>query len=108
MNNCKELWEKCSQYIKDNVSSQQYDTWFRDIEAKDFDVAEGVARLTLMVESSFFADQLDTRYAKLVRKAVERYFGPDVKIFYGYRTVASDPTTTTVQKSAGMSQTILN
>ena len=108
MDNCKELWAKCSQFIKGLVSGPQYDTWFRDIEAQSFEVVDGSPRLTLMVKSSFFADQLDTRFSKPVRKAVERYFGPDVKIFYGYRTVSSDPTTTMVQKSAEMSQTILN
>lgn len=101
----QELWAQCCQFIKDNISPLQYDTWFRDISCKDYD-AEG-RRLVLVVPGSFFADQLEERFQPVVRAAVKKAIGENIQIFYAYRTVADDPSTANIQKSAAPSPTIL-
>ena len=102
----QELWAQCCLFIKDIITPVQYDTWFRDISCMEYNVAE--RKLVLMVPGSFFADQLEERFQPVVRTAVKKVFGEGVQIFYGYRTVASDPTTTNIQKSASPSHTIID
>ena len=101
----QELWAQCCQFIKDNISPLQYDTWFRDITCERFD--EEKRSLVLMVQSSFFVDQLEERFQTVVRAAVKKVFGEGVQIIYGYRTIGNDPSTATLQKSASPSPTIL-
>ncbi len=103
----KELWAQCCQYIQSNISPLQYDTWFRDITAESYDADEGYAKLVLKVQTSFFVDALEERFQPIIRSAVKKYFGDGVKIFYCYPTVANDPSSVNVQKSADMSPTIL-
>lgn len=101
----QELWAQCCQFIKDNISPLQYDTWFRDITSESFD--DATRKLVLKVQSSFFVDQLEERFLPVLRAAVKKVFGEGVQIFYCYRTVGNDPTTTNVQKSVAPSPTIM-
>ena len=101
----QELWAQCCLFIKDIITPVQYDTWFRDISCMEYNVA--VRKLILMVPGSFFADQLEERFQPVVRAAVKKVFGEGVQIFYGYRTVGSDPSTANIQKSSAPSATIL-
>lgn len=101
----QEMWAECCRYIKDIISPLHYDTWFRDITLAQYD-AEG-RKLVLTVQSSFFVDQLEERFQPVLRSAVKKVFGEGIQIFYGYRTVAADPSSTNVQKSAAPSPTIL-
>ena len=101
----QELWAQCCQFIKDNISPLQYDTWFRDITSESFD--DATRKLVLKVQSSFFVDQLEERFLPVLRAAGKKVFGEGVQIFYCYRTVGNDPTTTNVQKSVAPSPTIM-
>lgn len=101
----QEMWEECCRYIKDIISPLHYDTWFRDITLAQYDAE--ARKLVLTVQSSFFVDQLEERFQPVLRSAVKKVFGEGIQIFYGYRTVAADPTSTNVQKSAAPSPTIL-
>ena len=99
----EELWAKCCQFIKDNITPQQYDTWFRDITSDSY--ADG--RLVLTVQSSFFVDQLEERHQGVLRAGIKKVYGEGVQLYYRYRTVQSDPSTAVSQKSSGSSPTIL-
>lgn len=99
----QELWAKCCRFIQDNITADQYNTWFRDITSVSY--ADG--RLVLMVQSSFFVDQLEERYRGVLRAGICKVYGDNVQLYYRFRTLPSDPTTTVDQKSAGSSPTIL-
>ncbi len=99
----QELWAKCCEFIKDNISPQQYNIWFRDITSVSYDAG----RLILMAESSFFVDQLQERFQGVIRAGICKVYGNNVQLFYRYRIVKDDPSTTVEQKSAGQSPTIL-
>ncbi len=99
----EQLWAKCCQFIKDNVTETQFDTWFRDITSESY--ADG--RLVLAVESSFFVDQLEERFQGVVRAGIRKVYGENVELYYKYRTLANDPATTISQRSSGPSPTIL-
>lgn len=53
-----EQWNKCLQYLKDNLSTEQYNAWFAPISVVDF--KDGA--LTLRVPSQFFIEQIEERY----------------------------------------------
>lgn len=98
-------WEQCCQFIKDNIPSPQYDTWFRDISAESYD--DEKRALLLKVKSAFFVDMLEQRYQSVIRAAVKKAFGDGIQIYYCYRTVGNDPTTANTQRSAAPSAAIL-
>ena len=67
------LWAQCCRYIKDNITPQLYDTWFRDIVCESYDDAK--LELVLKVPSSFFADMIEARFLSVLRSAVKKNFG---------------------------------
>ncbi len=99
----QELWAKCCRFIKDNITTEQYDTWFRDITSESY--AEG--RLVLTVQSSFFADQLEERHQGVLRAGIRKVYGDGVQLYYRFRVIQSDNSSLIDQKSAGSSPTIL-
>ena len=98
----QELWAKCCRFIKDNITTEQYDTWFRDITSESY--AEG--RLVLTVQS-FFADQLEERHQGVLRAGIRKVYGDGVQLYYRFRVIQSDNSSLIDQKSAGSSPTIL-
>ena len=75
---CQEVWSKCLNVIKDNVSPQNFKTWFEPIvpiEVKD-------KTLTIQVPSSFFFEYLEEHYITLIRKTIKRFLGKDGKLDY--------------------------
>lgn len=99
----QELWAKCCDFIKDNITTEQYDTWFRDITSESY--ADG--RLVLTVQSAFFADQLEERHQSVLRAGIRKVYGDRVQLYYRYRVIQSDNSSSIDQKSAGSSPTIL-
>ena len=47
----KALWEQCLQLIKENVTEQQYTTWFKPITFETFDATTSI--LLVQVPSPF-------------------------------------------------------
>lgn len=99
----QELWAKCCRFIKDNITAQQYDTWFRDITSESY--ADG--RLVLTVQSSFFVDQLEERHQGVLRAGIRKVYGDGVQLYYRFRTIQDDPLSVVDQKSVGSSPTIM-
>lgn len=99
----EQLWARCCDFIKDNITPQQYDTWFRDITSYSF--ADG--RLVLEVQSDFFVDQLEQRHQGVLRAGIKKVYGDGVQLYYRYRTIHDDPASTVSQKSVGSSPTIM-
>ena len=99
----QELWEQCCNFIKDNISPEQYDTWFRDIVSESF----ADKRLVLVVKSSFFVDLLEQRHQGVLSAGIKKVYGEGVQLYYRYRTIKNDPSTDVSQKSSQPSPTIL-
>ena len=75
---CQEVWDKCLNVIKDNVSPQNFKTWFEPItpiNVKD-------KTITIQVPSSFFFEYLEEHYITLIRKTIKRFLGKDGKLDY--------------------------
>lgn len=100
-----QLWDQCRAFIKDNLhDAVLFDTWFKDITSFRYD---GNA-LVLNVPSSFFVEQLDERFGRLIQSALGKVYGKDVKLYYRYYQVQNMPDTATTELSAKPSSTILS
>ena len=75
---CQEIWDNCLSIIRDNVTSQNFKTWFKPIKA----VKLNNKILTIQVPSQFFYEWLENNYITLIKKAIKRELGKEAKLEY--------------------------
>ncbi|MBS1937519.1 MAG: chromosomal replication initiator protein DnaA [Bacteroidetes bacterium] len=71
--NPDEIWGRCLEVIKDNVSQQSFKTWFEPI--KPLKCVGSV--LTIQVPSQFFYEWLEEHYIDLLKKIIRKEIGPE-------------------------------
>ena len=76
----KVLWDKCLLLIKENVSEQQFNAWFKPIAFESFN--EAGRALILQVPSNFFVEYLEENYVGLLNKVLTKYFGTGLRLSY--------------------------
>ncbi len=74
----QEVWNNCLTIIRDNVTAQNFKTWFKPIKA----VALEDKTLTIQVPSQFFHEWLEDNYITLIKKTIKREIGKDAKLEY--------------------------
>ena len=74
----EKVWGNCLNFIKDNVPSISYRTWFEPIVPLKLN--ENV--LTIQVPSPFFYEYLEEQYIDLLRKTLRKELGNDAKLEY--------------------------
>jgi chromosomal replication initiator protein dnaA len=79
------LWERCLGIIRNNVTEQQYKTWFTPIQYLSY--IGGT--LTVQVPSLFVYEYLEEHYVGLLRKVLCKVFGENTKLQY---SVVADKT----------------
>ena len=75
---CEEIWNNCLNIIRDNVTTQNFKTWFKPIQA----IKINKQTLTIQVPSQFFYEWLENNYITLIRKTLKRELGKDAKLEY--------------------------
>lgn len=78
--NPKHLWDNCLHLIKENVTEQEFETWFRPIVLQTYQPASKT--LLLQVPSQYFYEYLEERYVDLLRKVLTRVFGQGIQLAY--------------------------
>jgi chromosomal replication initiator protein len=101
MYNVAQQWNRCLDVIKANVPTEQFDAWFAPIVAVDFDQEN--SRVTLRVPSQFFVEQIEGRYLNILKAALKKVFGENVKLFYKFNVVGHDDASAVEQTEAGSS-----
>ena len=76
----KALWGDCLHLIKENVTEQQYKTWFAPIVFEKYD--EESRNLLVQVPSRYVYEYLEQYYVALLSKALFRCFGTNVRLNY--------------------------
>lgn len=76
-------WQKALELIKQNVTGQIYDTWFKPIVFEHFDEAQRM--ILVQVPSPFVYEYLEANFVGLLAKVLTECFGP--KIHLSYRLV---------------------
>ena len=74
----QEVWNNCLSIIRDNVTAQNFKTWFKPIKA--IKLEDKV--LTVQVPSQFFYEWLENNYITLIKKTLKRELGKDAKLEY--------------------------
>ena len=74
------LWDSSLQLIKNNVSEQQFNTWFRPIVFESFD--EDKKTLLVQLPSPSVYEYLEENYIDLLSKVLSRTFGQGVSLNY--------------------------
>jgi chromosomal replication initiator protein len=72
------VWNNCLAFIKDNISSQAYKTWFEPIKA----VRLVEDALSIQVPSKFFYEWLEEHYVKILKVALSKELGNTAKLVY--------------------------
>lgn len=73
-------WEKSLALIRENVSLQPYNTWFKPIVFEKFDDVSKT--ILLQVPSTYVYEYLEENYVDLLCKVLVRTFGEGVKLTY--------------------------
>lgn len=73
-------WDNALALIRENVSQQQYDTWFRPIVFESFDDAKKT--LLVQVPSPFVYEYLEENYVDLLIKVLHRTFCESIRLNY--------------------------
>ena len=74
----QEIWNKCLDFIKDNVPAQSYKTWFVPIIPLKVDKN----LLTIQVPSPFFYEYIEEQYIDILSVVLKRTLGPEAKLEY--------------------------
>ena len=76
----KALWEQCLQLIKENVTEQQYTTWFKPITFETFDATTSILWYKSQVHS--YTSIWEENYVNLLSKVLTRVFGKGIHLKY--------------------------
>ena len=71
--NPRACWDSCLQLIKENVSEQQFNTWFRPLVFESYKPA--MKTLLVQVPSPFVYEYLEEHYVDLLKKVLTRVYG---------------------------------
>ena len=72
------LWDKCLALIRENLSEQQFNAWFKGIVFESFN--EETKTVLLRVPSPFVYEYLEENYVDLLRKVLTRNFGQGINL----------------------------
>ena len=74
------LWDDCLQLIRNNVTEQQFKTWFAPIVFESF--SEDSRKVQVQVPSPYVYEYLEQHYIDLLCKVLRRCFGQGVSLSY--------------------------
>ncbi len=96
-NSHAQKWEACLRIIADNISSEQFDVWFKPVESLGFE--DG--KLTLAVPSELYVEHIESTFLPILHSTLKRVFGAEFKgLYYHYLQVNNQPDTAI--KEAGL------
>lgn len=95
VSNHKALWGECLKLIKDNVTQQQFKTWFQSIVFESY--SPGTKTLLVQVPSSYVYEFLEQYYVGLLSKVLAHVFGTNVRLTYRIVTDQQHGITTDVE-----------
>ncbi len=85
----KALWDNCLALIRENVSEQHYNTWFKPIVFELYKPA--TKTLLVRVPSTFFMSTLEANFVDLLSKVLHQNFGDGIRLTYRVVVVKEDP-----------------
>ena len=99
-----QLWEKCLEIIRDNISPQQFSVLFAATRSLSYVNGE----LRLYAPSPFIVEQIEERYLDLLERTITKVYGAGVTLIYCYNMVQNEPASGVEVRSAEYSPIIKN
>lgn len=87
------LWERCMNFIHDNVNATTYQTWFKPIVPLKYDNKA----LTIGVPSPFFYEYLEEKFVGILRAAIYKEIGEGTDLLYSILTDKTNSITVDVK-----------
>lgn len=87
-----ELWNRCLQVIKDNVSEHAFNTWFKPIIPLKYENKT----LTVEVPTSYFYEFIEDHYLGLLRSVLYKEIGEGTRLMYSILTDKAHHLTTNI------------
>ncbi|HET8789701.1 MAG TPA: chromosomal replication initiator protein DnaA [Modicisalibacter sp.] len=84
------LWQQCLDYLQDELSSQQFNTWIRPLQAEE----GGADELSLLAPNRFVRDWVSDKYLKRINELLRELAPakpPKVALAVGSRRAAPSP-----------------
>ena len=78
----RNIWENCLSFIKDNVTTDVYDVWFKPIEPVELTSDN---TLVIMVPSMFFMEWIEDHNINLIWSALTKELGARPKLIYNIK-----------------------
>jgi len=94
----QELWDRSLALIRDNVTQQQFKTWFEPIVFESYD--ETTKKLLVQVPSSFVYEYLEENYVDLFKKVLYRVFGEGTRLTYRVTVVQKNKETQVLESES--------
>ena len=69
-------WESILEYLRDQLTSQQYDTWFTRVQMVDFQTDQ----LVLAVPNSFYKEWLEKYYCHIIKAGSQLRLSRDIGV----------------------------
>ncbi len=85
----KVLWDNCLALIRENVSEQHFNTWFKPIVFESYKPA--TKTLLVRVPSTFFYEYLEANFVDLLSKVLRQNFGDGIRLAYRVVVVKDAP-----------------
>ena len=101
------LWNRCLQFIKDNVNETAFKTWFEPIVPLRYESGA----LTIGVPSPFFYEYLEEKYVGLLRAALYKEIAEGTELMYSILTDKTNHITMDVEgtkRSSAVQQTTVH
>jgi chromosomal replication initiator protein len=73
-----ELWNRCLDFIKDNIPTTTFNTWFLPIVP----IRYADNTLVIQVPTQFFYEYLEEKFVDLLRGALQKNIGPNARLMY--------------------------
>ncbi len=83
----KALWDQSLTLFSENVSEEQFNTWFKPIVFESYNPS--TKAVTVQVPSTFVYEYLEEHYVDLLRKIIGRCFGEGTRLLYRVLVVQS-------------------
>lgn len=77
-NEYKDKWERCREFIKNNLEERHYATWFEPLSFYSYSAQTN--ELKVNAPSSFFSEYIGEHFSKLTYAALRRGFGNNVRL----------------------------
>lgn len=102
--NATSLWEKCQHKFRDNLTPEQYDSWFKPIVMLSYE--DNV--LHLAVPSPFYKEYLESNYLPLLRTVLHYVYGSGIRLIYHFQIVKNQKDTSVAESDSNPSTAVGN